>query len=439
MWSRKRIDVGWADLIFAATRSPSSDDRALLAAEIEQRWSPAGQAVVCLSVRSAFDLLLSSLDLPAGSEILVSAVTIGGMLRIIAEHGHVAVPVDLDAHHLAPRPDALARALSPRTKVVLVAHLFGGRIDLRPVVEFARRNDLILIEDAAQAYAGPTYTGHPTADVSLFSFGPIKTATALGGAIACVRDPQLLMRMRRKQVDWPPQKRSAYLARVLKYAALKASSSRPAYTALLSACRAVGSNHDRLVNGSVRGFADGDFFVQIRRQPSAALLSLLKRRLTGFDERRLSQRVRQAELLMAGWRGSSLFPGSANEPHVHWMLPLHTASPSRLIARLAAAGFDATQGHSLTVVQPPRARPELDPIVARAVMAGIVFVPCYSGMSAPAVERLARILVDIAGQESDPLPSEVIVAHGEAAASPETAPDNMYMPVARQAGRCEAG
>ncbi len=410
MWSRKRIDIGWTDLVFGAMRSVSPDDRVTLAAEIERRWSPDGQALVCLSVRSAFDLLLSSLNLPAGSEILVSAVTIGGMLRIIAEHGYVGIPVDLDARRLSPRPDALERGYSSRTRAVLVAHLFGGRLDLRPVVEFARRRNVMLVEDAAQAYAGPDYTGHPAAGISLFSFGPIKTSTALGGAIACVRDRQLLVRMRQAQAGWPLQKRSAYFARLLKYAALKAASSRPAYGAFVSACRAVGYDHDRLVNGSVRGFAGADLFKQIRRQPSAPLLSLLNRRLALFDDRRLKQRSLQAERLMAGRRGSTAFPGSGNQPHVHWLLPVRTTNPPRLIAKLAAAGFDVTQGQSLTVVPPPSGRPELDPVVARSVMAGIVFVPCYADMPASAVERLARIVASAAatGAIQEPLAGEAV-------------------------------
>jgi dTDP-4-amino-4,6-dideoxygalactose transaminase len=274
----------------------------------------------------------------------------------------------------------------------LVAHLFGGRIDLRPIANFARSHGLILIEDAAQAYAGPGYPGHHAADVSLFSFGPIKTATALGGAIARVRDPRLLERMRDIHAGWPVQKRSDFLARVVKYAGLKAASSRPAYQALARGCRMVGQDHDRLVNGSVRAFAGGDFFARIRQQPSAPLLSLLKRRLMRFDEQQVAIRARRADQIMGDGRGTSLFPGSACDPHAHWLLPIWTADPRRLIKTLAAAGFDATQGQSLTVVPPPGDRPDLDPMIAQKVLAGTVFLPCYREMTPAVVGRLASIV-----------------------------------------------
>lgn len=393
MWSRKRLDLSWNELLFAAVNSATAFDRTSLAAKIAERWSPAGEVLVCLSVRSAFDLLLTCLDLPAGSEVLVSAVTIPGMLRIIEEHGLIAVPVDLDSAQMSPRLDALARGRSPRTRAVLVAHLFGARLDLQSVADFARQYGLILIEDAAQAYAGPVYTGHHAADVSLFSFGPIKTSTALGGAIARVRDPQLLSRMRQLKTAWPVQSWPAFAARVLKYAGLKAASSRLAYSAIVSACRTIGFDHDRLVNGSVRGFAEAGFFKRIRQQPSAPLLAILNHRLASFDEYRLAERVRRAEFIMADWCGSQFFPSSACEHHAHWLLPVYVDDPTRIIATLAAAGFDATQGQSLTVVPPPHDRPELDPIVARRVMAGIVFLPCYPEMPLSAVEHLSRIVL----------------------------------------------
>lgn len=54
----------------------------------------------CLSVRTGFDQLLHALNLPAGSEILVSDISIQHMFSIIAAHGLIAVPLSLDKHTL---------------------------------------------------------------------------------------------------------------------------------------------------------------------------------------------------------------------------------------------------------------------------------------------------------------------------------------------------
>ena len=162
--------------------------------------------LVCFSVRSGLDLLLGALDEEPGGEVIVSAVTHPDMVRLIEGHGLRAVPLDLVPSTLEPRIELLEAALSPRTRAVMVAQLFGGRFDLSPIAAFARRHGLLLIEDCAQAFRGPEDTGDPLADVSMFSFGSIKTTTAVGGAVLRVRNPDLLAAMRRLQEGWRPPK-----------------------------------------------------------------------------------------------------------------------------------------------------------------------------------------------------------------------------------------
>ncbi|MGH7424876.1 MAG: DegT/DnrJ/EryC1/StrS family aminotransferase, partial [Candidatus Methylomirabilales bacterium] len=177
MYARHRLDISVGQLLFALGASLVERDEAGIAERIEKAWSGEGDALVCLSVRSGFDLLLQALALPPGSEILVSAVTIPDMVRVIEGHGLRAIPVDLDLDTLAPSLQLLERAVSERSRAILVAHLFGGLVDLAPIAGFARRHDLLLLEDAAQGFVGPASTGDPAADISMFSFGPIKTST----------------------------------------------------------------------------------------------------------------------------------------------------------------------------------------------------------------------------------------------------------------------
>ena len=199
MIPRKRIEIGWADLasgLLACVVPGALVGGARAAAKVESAWRTARGNLACLSVRSGFDALLSVLQLPAGSEVLVSAVTIRDMTRIIEAHGLIAVPVDVDHQTLAVSRAALERALSPRTRMVLVAHLFGSRMPMRDVVEFSNKNNILLIEDGAQAYTGDGWRGDISSDVCLFSFGSIKTATALGGAVMTFRDTELPDRVR---------------------------------------------------------------------------------------------------------------------------------------------------------------------------------------------------------------------------------------------------
>ena len=278
MWVRKLLDINCLDLAYAR--------RQLLCAALAGRAGrPARAALVapdetiaCLSVRSGFDLWLSALALPRGSEVLVSAITIPDMVRIIEDHGLVPVPVDLDADHLAIDIDSLRRAVTPRTRAILFAHLFGTRQPLDEVADFAQQRGLLLAEDCAQAFVGREFTGHPEADVSMFSFGPIKTATALGGGLLRVRDPQTLASMKARMAAQPRQSRWAYCRRLLKYTGMKLLSTRPIYSLIFRTWQALGRDPDHLVNGAVRGFAGPDFFRRIRKQPSGPLLALVHRR-----------------------------------------------------------------------------------------------------------------------------------------------------------------
>jgi perosamine synthetase len=123
--------------------------------------------------------------------------------------------VDVDSGTLAVRPWALEAALTPRTRVVLVAHLFGGRMDLGGLAKFVKDRGLLLVEDCAQAFQGPKRMGDSEADVSMYSFGTLKTSTALGGAVLRVRDGEVLSRMRGIQASYPPQGRGGYLKKLL--------------------------------------------------------------------------------------------------------------------------------------------------------------------------------------------------------------------------------
>ena len=138
MWVRKRIDIGWLDLLSARLNCVLPGSRSVASREAEAAWSIAGRAFACLSVRSGLDLLLKSLALPPGSEVLVSALTIPDMVRIIEHHGLVAVPVDLHDQDVSPRVELLEKVITKKTKAILVAQLFGSRFDLAPFVEALR-------------------------------------------------------------------------------------------------------------------------------------------------------------------------------------------------------------------------------------------------------------------------------------------------------------
>ena len=400
MYPRHRLELGFQHLLFALAaclfaRRPEQARR-----RIEDEIGTT-DAVVCLSLRSGFELLLDALALPSGSEVLVSAVTHPDMARILERHGLVPVPIDLDVATLAPRLELMESAVTPRTRAVLVAHLFGGRVDLDPIAELAARRGLLLLEDCAQSFADPDERGDERAAASLFSFGAIKTCPALGGAIVSVRLPGVARRMRELHAGWPRQPRREYLARTLRFFGLRLLEEPAAYGLFVRLGAAAGFDTDALVNGAVHALrppsgADASAFERwLRRRPSTPLLVVLGRRLCTFDSGRLRRRAALGNELARRLPAGLVHPGAQARAKTHWVFPVVTRDPPALVRALAAAGFDATRATtSITAIEPPAGSEAAAPEVAATLMQDVVFLPAYPELPRAAVERLVEALAE---------------------------------------------
>src|SRR5689334_2350855 len=92
MWVAKQLDMPWPLLGLGLRQTFRSDDRASAQSRAECAWSPHGDGLAALSVRSGFDLALTAARFPPGSEVLMSAVTLDDMRRIVEAHGLRAIP-----------------------------------------------------------------------------------------------------------------------------------------------------------------------------------------------------------------------------------------------------------------------------------------------------------------------------------------------------------
>ncbi|MBL1175966.1 aminotransferase class I/II-fold pyridoxal phosphate-dependent enzyme [Pantanalinema sp. GBBB05] len=392
MIPRGTPDIGWRDLAIGAIASLQPHHPDTLQTQVETLWSANHDSLVCLSVRSGFDLWLQAIALPPGSEVLVSAITIPDMVRILEHHGLVAVPVDLEMATLSVDYASLERSLTSKTKAILVAHLFGSRMSLESIAEFARQHHLLLIEDCAQAYDGSDYRGHPASDISLFSFGPIKTHTALGGALLRCQNQLVLAKLRSLQAHYPHQRSSVFLKRVGLFALLKLLAQPMIFGWFVQVCRWRGQNHDRVLYQALRGFAGQDLFQRLRQQPCIPLLRLLKRRLTRIDHTSIDRRIDLADRLITALPHTDR-PGYHTKTHTHWVFPIQTQTPDQLVTRLWQAGFDATRtASSLVVVSPPVDRPHLTPNQASQALAKIIYLPLYPWMSEDKLQSLSEIV-----------------------------------------------
>lgn len=146
----------------------------------------------------ALDLAVAALDLKPGDEIILPTFTIISCGAAIARAGCMPVPVDCDPETWNMTADAVSRAITPKTKAIMLVHIYGLPIDMDPILELARKKNLKIIEDAAEMH-GQTYKGKPCGsfgDVSTFSFYPNKHVTTGEGGMVVVDDPQLAERCR---------------------------------------------------------------------------------------------------------------------------------------------------------------------------------------------------------------------------------------------------
>lgn len=178
-----------------------------LAAEFERRIATRfgkRYGVATNSGSSANLLALSALDLPPNSEIITPATTFATSVAPIVQSGHVPVPVDTQLGTYQIDLDLVERAISPRTKAVLVPQLVGNAADLSRLRDMCDRHALTFIDDSCDTI-GTTIHGRPSgaySDVTTTSFyaSHVITAAGMGGMVLTdsevIRDRVICMR------DW---------------------------------------------------------------------------------------------------------------------------------------------------------------------------------------------------------------------------------------------
>jgi perosamine synthetase len=389
MWVRTQLKIGWLDLLATAARGLWAVDSTLERGRAESYFDEAAGSIACYSVRSGFDLLLQALDLKPGDEVVFSALNVRAMVKVVNNLGLTAVPVDLDLATMQPRMDKLAAAITPRSKVFVAAHLFGTRLDLTEAFALVKSKGMVTVEDCAQAFNGKAYQGTPLADVVMYSFGPIKTATALGGAVLIVRDPALCGRMRTIQNRYPMQDSRKHRNRAVKFLGLKLATCRPVLGAIYRYYRARGQNYEDGLADKVRDVAPLKTVDKMRMQPSGLMLWLMNRRMNSYQQETLERRAEKGRTLTALVHDAVRLPGQGSVHHDYWVYPVLHPEPKKLIASLREAGFDAADLPRSQHIAAPTERPELEPQDAASLMREIVILPCYDTMPDSELRRMA--------------------------------------------------
>jgi dTDP-4-amino-4,6-dideoxygalactose transaminase len=168
----------------------------------EQEFAAFAETAYCVGVANGLDALhlaLAAMGIGAGDEVIVPSNTFIATWLAVSQSGAIPVPVEPMEFTYNLDPGKVEAAITPRTKAILPVHLYGQPADLDPILAFARKHGLCVLEDAAQAhgarYKGKRIGGH--GDVVAWSFYPGKNLGALGDAGAITtNDPAIADRVR---------------------------------------------------------------------------------------------------------------------------------------------------------------------------------------------------------------------------------------------------
>ena len=163
-------------------------------AAFEEEFSKYVAGYKCVAVNSgtsALHIALIAADIKAGDEVIVPSFTFAATANSVALAGATPVFVDIDPRTFNIDPTAIEAAITPKTKAIQPVHLYGQPAQMDKILEIAKKHNLLILEDAAQAHLA-TFNGKYVGSFGIagtFSFYPTKNMTSgEGGMISCATD-----------------------------------------------------------------------------------------------------------------------------------------------------------------------------------------------------------------------------------------------------------
>lgn len=176
------------------------------------RFCGVKHCIGCANGLDALNLIIRGYGFCVGDEIIVPANTYIASILAISENGCTPVLVEPDINTYNINPDLIEEKITPKTKAIMVVHLYGQAVQMEKIWALAKKYDLKIIEDSAQAH-GAIYTPHPNpllqeareqklrvgslGDASGFSFYPGKNLGCMGdGGAITTNDDELAKKIR---------------------------------------------------------------------------------------------------------------------------------------------------------------------------------------------------------------------------------------------------
>lgn len=155
-------------------------------------------AVSVNSATSGLSAALGAAGIGPGDEVITTCMSFNATALSILLFNSIPVFVDVDSTSFCLDPQAVEEAITPKTKAILVVHLLGNAAAMDDIMAIARKHNLVVIEDCAQA-PGTKYKGDyvgTIGNLGVFSFQETKNITTGEGGMVTTKDPVLAKRVR---------------------------------------------------------------------------------------------------------------------------------------------------------------------------------------------------------------------------------------------------
>ena len=172
------------------------------AADLEKKIceiTGARYAVVVANGTAALHLAALAAGFGEGDEVIVSSITFAASSNCVLYCGAKPIFADINPRTYNVDPQSVRKLITPRTKGIVAVDFTGQAVDHDALREICEEHHLLFIEDAAHAI-GTKYRGRPVgsiADMTCFSFHPVKTVTAGEGGAITTNDEQFYLRLMR--------------------------------------------------------------------------------------------------------------------------------------------------------------------------------------------------------------------------------------------------
>ena len=166
--------------------------------EVLGRYTGAKHSIACASGTDAILLALKALKLAPGDEVVIPSFTFFATAGAVWNTGLKPVFADIDPQSFNMTADHVRAALTPRTRAIVVVHLYGQMAPMADLMKLAEEKDLFIIEDAAQSlgarqqYNGSEVQSGTIGHVGCYSFFPSKNLGAFGDGGHMVTNDDLL-------------------------------------------------------------------------------------------------------------------------------------------------------------------------------------------------------------------------------------------------------